>query len=138
VIFPVPVTLKRFLALEFVLTFGIPVKCYLVKPLRRPAQAGTYRASSGNSIPQIPEWGRKDRDEKAKMPPCSGLNFKNPVKIPLRTCHQLLLLSLSIVRTCQWHVSHAWRGCHRHVRPGKSPNTKRLAYKFPFFISSMA
>jgi hypothetical protein len=84
VIFPVPVTLKRFLALEFVLTFGIPVKCYLVKPLRRPAQAGTYRASSGNSIPQIREWGRKDRDEKAKMPPCSGLNFKNPVKIPRR------------------------------------------------------
>jgi hypothetical protein len=54
----------------------------LVKPLRRPAQAGTYRASSGNSTPQIQEWGRKDRDEKAKMATLLKLNFENPVKIP--------------------------------------------------------
>ena len=33
VIFPVPVTLKRFLALEFVLTFGM-TNIILVKPLR--------------------------------------------------------------------------------------------------------
>jgi hypothetical protein len=49
VIFPVPVILKRFLALEFVLTFGIPVNIIRVKPLRRDAQASTYRASSGKS-----------------------------------------------------------------------------------------
>jgi hypothetical protein len=49
VIFPVPVILKRFLALEFVLTFGIPVTIIRVKPLRRGTQAPTYRASSGNA-----------------------------------------------------------------------------------------
>src|SRR5215218_3170517 len=35
VILPVPVTLKRFLALEFVLTFGIFKMRFKLKPLRR-------------------------------------------------------------------------------------------------------
>ena len=38
-----PVTLKRFLALEFVLTFGI-LKCFDVQPLRRSAPADTCGA----------------------------------------------------------------------------------------------
>ena len=43
VIFPVPVTLNLFLALEFVLTFGIS-KCFSVQPLRRSALAETWGA----------------------------------------------------------------------------------------------
>jgi hypothetical protein len=43
VISPVPVTLKRFLALEFVLTFGISIYL-LLHPCRRPEQTGTYGA----------------------------------------------------------------------------------------------
>jgi len=40
VILPVPVTLKRFLALEFVFTFGI-YKCFFINPLRRFRTGGT-------------------------------------------------------------------------------------------------
>jgi hypothetical protein len=40
VIFPVPVTLNLFLALEFVLTFGIWL-IIVVKPLRRSPQGET-------------------------------------------------------------------------------------------------
>jgi hypothetical protein len=40
VIFPVPVTLKRFLALEFVFTLGI-LHAFLITPLRRSRSAGT-------------------------------------------------------------------------------------------------
>jgi hypothetical protein len=43
VILPVPVTLNRFLALEFVFTFGI-VLLFLIKPLWRSALAETYGA----------------------------------------------------------------------------------------------
>ena len=43
VISPVPVTLKRFLALELVLTFGI-LYILLLHPRRRPEQTGTYGA----------------------------------------------------------------------------------------------
>jgi hypothetical protein len=59
----VPVTLKRFLALEFVLTFGILFQL-LIKPLRRssleelgePLQAISYRRGRG----------RKDKVEGGK------------------------------------------------------------------------
>jgi hypothetical protein len=46
-IFPVPVTLKRFLALEFVFTLGILPSINFL-PLRRSPQGDAYGASSGN------------------------------------------------------------------------------------------
>jgi hypothetical protein len=46
-IFPVAVTLKRFLALEFVFTLGI-VPSIKIIPLRRSPPGDAYGASSGN------------------------------------------------------------------------------------------
>lgn len=49
VIFPVPVTLKRFLALEFVFTLGIFECCYSYTLEALPLRRKTWGASSGNT-----------------------------------------------------------------------------------------
>ena len=67
VIFPVAVTLKRFLALEFVLTFGI-WNAISGKPLRRFCTGKTLGGplQAITKLNQNQVWGRKDRDEIAK------------------------------------------------------------------------
>jgi hypothetical protein len=75
-IFPVPVTLKRFLALEFVFTLGIlpSINCYTLEASRH--WAGLCRTSS--AIVPFFERGCKDR---AVIPSGKGL-IENKSRLP--------------------------------------------------------
>ena len=65
-IFPVAVTLKRFLALEFVFTLGI-LPGVNFKPLRRSSQEDPCRTSSGNvAKTKFLQTGCKDKGARTK------------------------------------------------------------------------